>query len=382
MSNLVIELLDERTIGRNFQVAALGLIRSSLPSNIVDAIKNGLVDGKIVISSNDLKVLLETLAQYMKDVCESKRVLPELVNEALSYIGIQISSNDYSNKNLCNNLVNAVETVLNNPQSKLGIPRAFRTYVFGKYRTSLEEVRSETSNIASLYIATAGAIISMVDRLRVKETYIELYIVPDGSITSFNEAVKVYGLIYASRDETLDKFIENIYNNLENVSLEISLILATMAFTYYVATQVKKLQSLDQYYGSFETYRLISIRPEKIWGKLSRMQVAWERPLTISEHLRMLQNRNAINMLDNFIRLASYVRRVRNDVNAYDDTISNCLHEVYGYMETGSLDLLTSCAGRITRIVDTLNSKNICWKNKYICTDLESLLRYLMRLSY
>ncbi|WP_233418001.1 hypothetical protein [Desulfurococcus amylolyticus] len=312
----------------------------------------------------------------MKDVCESKRVLPKLVDEALSSIGIQISSKDYSNRNLCNSLVNAVETVLNNPQSKLGIPQSLRTYVFGKYRTSLKEVKSETSNVASLYIATAGAIISMIDRLRVEETYIELYLVPDGSIASFNEAVKVYGLIYASRDVTLDKFIGNIRNNLKNVSLETSLILATMAFTYHVATQVKKLQSLNQYYGSFETYRLISIRPEM------RMQVAWERPLTISGHLMTLQKRNAINMLDNFIKLIGYVRQVQNDVNAYDDTISKCLHEVYGYMETGSLDLLTSCAGRITRIVDTLNSKNICGKNKYICTDLESLLRYLMRLSY
>lgn len=375
MSNLVIELLDERTIGRNFQVAALGFIKNSLPSSIVDEIRRGLVDGKIVISSNDLRELLHTLAQQTEHVCEGKRVLPTLYwredAKALNSIGIAISS--AKSKELCNALVSSVETVLGNPTAETKIPQFLRTYVFGKYKTGLTQVK--TSNAVSIYIATAGAIISVVDRLRAGETVVEQYLVPDGSLASFNEAVKVYGLIYASKEHTLDEFIETIFNNLENVSLEVSLILATMAFTYHVATKVKKL-SINQYYGSFETHRLVSIRPEM------RPQVAWERPLAISEHLRTLEKKNAIEILDRLRSLASYARSLGKEVEAYDDTISMCLHEVYGYMETGSLDLLTSCAGRITRILDTLNSKNICGKSRYVCADLESLLKYLKNLIY
>ncbi|MEL9908218.1 MAG: hypothetical protein QXP97_00050 [Desulfurococcus sp.] len=384
MSSLVIELLDERTIGRNFQVAALGFIRSSLPPSIVNEIKKGLINGKIMLGANDLRELLNILAQQTKDVCESKKNLPKLYGKedtkALSSIGIAISSakskeeSKAKSKELCDALVNSVEAVLSNPTSETRIPQFLRTYVFGKYRTELTQV--ETSNAVSIYIATAGAIISMVDRLKAGETFLEQYLVPDGSIASFNEAVKVYGLIYASKEHTLDKFIESIYYNLENISLEVSLILATMAFTHYIATQVKGLQTLDQYYDSFETHRLVSIRPEM------RPQVAWERPLTISGHLRALEKRNAIKMLDDLRSLASYAKSVGNEVEAYDDTISMCLHEIYGYMETGSLDLLTSCAGRITRILDTLNSKNICGRNKYVCTDLKSLLNHLMRLAY
>lgn len=395
MSNIVIELLDERTIGRNFQVAALGAIRDSLPGNVVSKIRNGIVDGKLLLSANDLQYVLNTLATYLNSICGAKTAFPTFYRagkgdvKILSSAGIPVSSS----KDLCKALVGSVQNIVSNPTRTVDVPMLLRTYVFSKYRTSLDEVRSIETSATSLYIAMGGAVISMIDSFEVRgarkgtkvkkqkrkkeeevEERREQYLIPDGSVTSFDEASKVYGLVYASNQYRLGQFIRSILDNLENISFEVAVLVGFMSYVYFITRFIKQLPSIGPYYGSFEVFRIVSIRPE--W----RPQVMWERPLTISAHLETLEERCAIDILRLIRNLASSTENVRNQVEAYDDVVSQCIHELYGYMETGSLDLLTSCASRALRVLDTLQSKNICDKYKDVCRNMEIMLTQLSSL--
>ncbi|MET1160254.1 MAG: hypothetical protein ABWW65_04780 [Thermoprotei archaeon] len=374
MTNVEIELLSERTIGRNFQIAALGAVFDLLPQPMKDKIIDGVVDGKILLSIDELQKLLNTLSQYLIQVCKYKKIFPELYKagkgdaKILSSAGIIATQ-----KNLCTALLDSLNNVLKRPEKQVDIPMFLRTYVFAKYRTSLESVEKTTS--ISLYISVAGAILSLIGKFKVRDTTIELYIIPDGSIYSLLQSPKIYSLIYSSDRYRLDQFIKDIFGKLNNASFEVSTLVAIMAYTWSIAKYVQELPSLDQYYGSFEVFRLVSIKPEY------RPQVAWEKPLTISEYLRYLEAKNAIEIPELIRKLASVAPDIVKKEEIYDNVISQCLHEVYGYMESGSLDLLTSCTARIVRILDTLKSKELCRKYVHVCSDLSRLSRLLSNIA-
>lgn len=360
--SVTIRIFNERSIGRYYQLAALGAIYDELARNrpgLTDKLLEGLRTGTLTISAGDLDVLAKTLADFLQTyVCAEKdrmKLYPSLYTAGrgdrriLQEIGIQ-GVRDFT----CGSLVEYYSngSLLRRCNESAGIPMFLRAYVFSSYRDA-EEI-GET-NVASLFVALAGVHISMVGRARKGEGLYEVYLVPDASVDSVVEAHKVYKLIYAIGVKARPWSYVADFARLEGLSYELAVLLSMMLYLYEAMMIAQKLESAHLYGGVFERFKLVNVSPER-----GRPIVLWERPLTVSHVFALLERRRAMKLLRLLHECSVDALKLGERVERITDIAASCVSDVFGFLESGSLDPLLHCAGSAVRVVDGL--EELCRK--------------------
>lgn len=382
MSTIIIELFDERTIGRNFQIAALGSIYGSLAEELKQKIEKGLETNTISLSVQESDNLFKTLASYLENyVCKAKSEKPEELSlklytaghrdtSILSSIGMSVSRQKLS----CHTLVEYYRNGLlmqNLNKTTNYTPMLFRTYVFSKFRDDTVPIGANT---ASLYLALAGAIMSMLAKIKKTsgvekaDEYLEFYVIPDGSLESLRASSTVYPLLYVY--SSMSEYYHNYFNsisNLSGLSLEIAALLSCM-LKVYTASLLENASPITSLLGTLEKFKIVSLEARH------RPLIYWERALAISHHLMKLDTRNAFDVLKIFYELSLYAEKISNEIEEYEETISRCINNVYGYLETDHIDILVDCSSSIARVIDKTIRK--CKKTE-LCNQVVEKMRYL-----
>ncbi|MEM3938353.1 MAG: hypothetical protein QW373_07175 [Desulfurococcaceae archaeon] len=378
MSTVTIELLDENSIGRYYQLAALSIAYPRVSPALLSNLEKGLDRGALQLDQNEVYQLFGAIADYLDSrVCSIKTNYgPKLYTagtidrKILSNAGIQVG------KTLqCANIVNYLrQNVYQFLTHKVDIPMFLRTYVFSRYRDR-EEV--EKTSVASLSLALAGIYISTIGNVRRGKELFEIFVNPDGSIDTSRSAHRFYDLLNEPGSNIrIPRLIENILD-LEGVSLELSVLFATAIYVYGVARHVRMLSNLSSYYNVFERFRLVCISPG------DRPLVLWERPLTITHIIQVFEKAKALDLLSSIERLASYSPQISEKLKEYPEAISACINDLHEYLETGSFDALVHCSGGVARLYDLLD--DLCRRKNLnqACTILKTVrdfAGYLSRL--
>jgi len=360
MSNtaITIQLFDESSIGRYYQFAALAAIYDVLDIDLARKVKSGVESGRIVLTLNDLRALLDALVDYLKnEVCQVKdRVYgPTLYRAGVNDYRILRSAGliaDEKERLTCSSLVERYEKdkdhLLQRASNIVEVPMYLRAYVFSKYR-SMSEVKHEAINVISLYLATAGVYVSMIGRIVKGEDRYELYLNPEVSVGALQVASRMYSLLNQPRSKVRLPIIIQSIINLEGISLELASIFSIAYYVYHVAKHVLNMQSLAEYYNVFEKLKLVCIKPEQ------RPLVIWERPLTLTHIIANLESVNALDLLAALESLTEYAVDLREKVSGFTDSVSACINDLYAYIETKVLDAPVHCASGLARIFDALD---------------------------
>jgi hypothetical protein len=353
MSSVVIELFDEKSIGRNFQLAALASIMSEIPEELKRRILTGIATNVIQLSSEEYATISNALASFLDVVCTESKPVPKLYTAGspkdksiLASAGI-IGEGD---KLTCQGVKNALKTL---PPDKLAtpvqVPMFLKTYVFSYYR---HQSKIRNTRVSSLLIATVGSIISV---LRDGRRSTEIYLIPDTSPASLELSRKVYNLFYAVRDgevKKIQELINNVAVELGGVSVDQAILLSLLM---YVA-QIKELASelsadLDAIVEAdgFETFLLT-----RVDASGNRPLLISATPASISWILRRLGKKNSIKLLNTMSWLvSSSIKSEDPDFkNTAKSASAKCLNSFYKYMETGSLDTLVECSRDLVVLAD------------------------------
>lgn len=340
MSGVIIELLEENTIGRNFQIAAIGSILKNLPPGLRGAVMTGLSSGVITLSPSDFDNSMNILVDFLeKRVCEIKdpaRLAPKLYvagihdSKILSSIGLQ----GLTCKDLVDYYRNGI--LASKINTTASIPMSLRTYIYSRFR-DFSSIKNIT--VQSLYLALAGALISIIGIVRSEgaRRRFELYLIPDGSLGSLGGSSVIYELLHVP-EAPYHHYLQ-VFSDLDGVSLEIASLLSYLTHAH-AAAQAKRIL-LRNLTGSFEKFRLVNIEATQ------RPLVIWERALAISHYILKLGSVMALDLLDTLYLLA-----MNRDLR---DTISQCINDIYQFLETGIPDPLVRCSSSMARMVDKLS---------------------------
>jgi len=358
-----IKVLDEKSIGKYFQAAALGYILEDLPENLREKILRGFTTGTITLNLNEANQLVNNLALSLNKICNAKESTPklytagdtsdrEIISEMAPGTPYEFSK-DKKGPQLCSWLISIAQTLVENANKPVDMPMFLRTYVFSKYR-DFREVEGEKVNGISLYVASAGALISIIAKQARGNSNFEFYLVPDASVESLQNAPRIYTITHATGNglEGLEKRIRG-FLRVENISLELTLLLSIALHVSDVTKHVMEMPPLTGLFNVFEKFRLINIECS---GK--RPLVVWERPLTITHILQVLDKRGALDILN----MLYYASKHSNMVEKAGDVISQCISALFAYTETGSLDAVFLCGASAQRISDQFG--DLCRKNK------------------
>ncbi|MEM1696191.1 MAG: hypothetical protein QXX12_02235 [Nanopusillaceae archaeon] len=375
MSTVTIELFDENSIGRYYQIATLSIVYPSVSLTLKSSLEKGLEQGVLQIDQNGVYQLFSTTANYLvNNVCPVKGDYSPFLytagvndKKALRNAGIQVGKT-LQCVDIVNYLRNSVYQFLTQPAD---VPMFLRTYVFSRYR---DHDKVGKTSVASLSLALAGIYISAIGKVRKREQLFEIFVNPDDSLDTLRDARRFYDLLNEPRSNIrIPSLIGNILD-LEGISLELSTLLATAIYIYGVARCVRNLTSLSSYYNVFERFRLVCVSP------MDRPLVLWERPLTLTHLVRSLERAKALDLLETIDELVSYSQQISNKLDEYSGTISTCISNLYEYIETGSLDALVHCSGEVARLYDQL-SKLCEEKLTQACKAANTTRFFLHRLS-
>jgi len=361
-----LRILDDRSIGRYFQAAALGYIFPLLPSSLQDKVLEGFSQGSTSLTSTEVATIINTLSSEVSKVCQSKRSFPRwyLAGVGDSKILASITFKGEF-EGWCNWLISAAQFTIKKPDIEVRTPMFLKAYVFSKYR-DVGKAEKEDINALSLYVAAVGAVVSLVaGELRRGENVYELYVVPDTSLDSIKEAFKLYSLLHISiHDEGLEDILRGLLRN-ESLSYELAIIFATALHVYRASLSAAKM-SLSGFYNLFERYRLVNIKPEM------RPQVQWERPLSLTPLLKQLEERRVLDLLYHLYTCTSYSIKFAERVERAADITAQCISSMFAYLEAGSLDSLLACVASATRVAEKFSE--LCYKaGQAKASDAESL---------
>jgi len=357
-----IEVMEERTIGRHFQAAALGVILGSLPLSLQDKILEGFEIGEIILEHNEASLIINNITSILKTVCNVKRAAPTLYRAGRGDTRIlsMLAPSLALKGSLCDWLIAIGQNVLQYANTSVPIPMFLRSYVFSKYR-DVGEV--EMTNAISLYSATAGAVISVIaSDLRRGEARYELYIVPDTSLESIRNSSRIYAILHAQAKgiRNLETYIRDLLR-VESLSFELTMLLSIALFIYNVTTQVAGMPPLTGLYNVFEKFKIISVVPEQ------RPRVVWERPLTLTYIFEELDRRGIMDILLRLYWCADHAVKYSESVTRAGDVVSQCVTALFAYIETKSLDQMLACVANTQRLIDKFNylcksegDKNAC----------------------
>lgn len=359
MSSLKINLFEEGSIGRFYQLVALSIAHHTLWHSaggveLARKIETGLTTDQINLTQSEAEELFNTLIDYLNSrVCGAKtNFYPSLYTAGrgdkriLNSMGIPVNR-VFS----CDQLVQFYKqgSLMRRFNDEIDIPMCLRTYVFSHYRGG---GAVEETTVSSLYLALIGLFIAAVGRVVKGNEKFELYVNPDGSLTTLREGYVMYSLINEPNSKVKTQDVLNTLLQLSGVSLELSSILALTLYVYHVSRYVLKLSSLSNYYNVFERFRLVCINPK------DRPLVLWERPLTLTHLIQRLDQLNILDLLEHMDESIRYAVKLGNKVDRlkdYPDAIATCINDIYGFLETNVLDTILHCIGSLSRVRDSLD---------------------------
>lgn len=359
MSNLSLELFDEKSIGRNYQLAALGSIINEIPGSLRQKILDNMTTGLVVLTSDEYRVIADKLAEFLeKVVCTEDKKLPKLYtagspkdSKILLDAGI-IKENEKSLT--CDGIVDALRTLpMEKLSSTLSTPMFLRTYMFSYYRHQTEQ---QKISVGSLLLATAGAVISMISKITKDDQKIEIYFVPDGSTPSLEHSRKVFNLFYMGRAENIADFqriLRNIAVELGGISLDQAILISILSYASIIKETAAKLSSeLDDVAAStaFESFLVV-----KIDSSGNRPLLISATPATISFILMRLTANKSLGVFKaaNDLVAASLNKNLHGEVaETARSCSSRCLSSLYRYIESGDIDPLLECSRDLVTLVD------------------------------
>ncbi|MFZ8791104.1 MAG: hypothetical protein ACO2OS_02315 [Thermosphaera aggregans] len=366
MSSVVIELFDEKSIGRNFQLAALASIMSEIPEELKRRILTGITTNVIQLSNEEYATISNALASFLDVVCteETKGTKGKQKGKPVPKLYTAGSPKDKSilasagiigegDRLTCQGVKNALKTL---PPDKLAtnvrVPMFLKTYVFSYYRHLSE---TQETRVSSLLIATVGSIISLISVLRDGGRSTEIYLIPDTSPASLELSRKVYNLFYAARDGEVKKIqdlIKKVAVELGGVSEHQAILLSLLMYVAQIKELANELSAdLDAIVeaNGFETFLLT-----RIDASGNRPILISATPVSISWILKRLGEKNSIILLNALSRLISH--GIESEDSDFENTAKSasakCLNSFYRYVETGSLDTLVECSRDLVVLAD------------------------------
>jgi hypothetical protein len=385
--SIEIKILDDKSIGRYFQAAALGYALGTLQGTLHHKLIEGFRDGLIVLNYDEASQLLNSLVSILKIMSSVKKATPTLYRagktsdvKLLSMISPQIPLEKPAL--ISEWLIKIGRSILQNADMSIDIPMFLRSYVFSKYR-DIGEVKEEKVNIISLYVAIAGALMSILaSGLQRGDTRYELYLVPDGTRESLLNSYRIYSILHATGVENFGNYIRGLLS-IESLSFELAVMLSMGLNIYNTITQTAGMPPLIGLYNVFEKFRLICVKPG------DRPLVIWERPLTLTHIFEGLERRKSPDLLNKLYYCAIHASKHSADVTQACDIVSQCITALFSYFETRSLDMLYSCGAGAVRIADQFrdlcresirkgrkDANEVCRAEK----DFADLTKYLSRL--
>ncbi|MGC8987944.1 hypothetical protein [Infirmifilum sp.] len=387
-----VQILGERSIGRYFQAAAIGAVYDKLPSHIKSEILIGFETGAARLSASDFDTLCREVAAFLDtNVCDVKRSRPGLYKagntsdkQIIANAGINITGKDF-----CSALVDFYQNggLVNKAAATTSVPMLLRTYVFSAYKEGVM-VSKEKINVGSLYLALAGSVISFTGKVikivnGEKKIY-DLFLVPDASAASLSAAPLMYSLMHvgavvrqkAGGTPSIESYLRHT-SQVESLSLELAVLLAFTMLAYDAYKTYNLISSASILYDKPEAFRLINIVVEQ------RPQVVWERPLTLTHVLSMLDSKGALALVKYLDKAIGHLKNLADKIENLDSIIASCIEDLFAYVETSFIDALASCSTRLSRVYDKLYLE--CAKDdKVACNavnDYAVLLKLLSKLA-
>jgi hypothetical protein len=366
-------IMDDRSVGRYFQAAALSYVFDSLPVSLQSKILESFTKGSLTLDATEASTLVSTIAKSISSLCGVKRSSPTLYRAGKgdrAILSSLASSKPLDRAALtCDWLVNIQQDVALNANKSVDIPMLLRAYMFSELRDVGE---AEKTNALSLYVAATGAFISIVaSGLRRGEATYELYLVPDASVDSIRDASRLYTLLHLKTlNRTLEDTVRGVLRN-ESLSYELGALLAIAIHIYNAVVLTAKMPSLAGLYNSFERFRLISVVPEQ------RPMVAWERPLTLTHLYRELEERRATGVLSALHDCLRDATEYAKSVERVQEVAAQCVTSLFAHIETGSLDPLLLCASGAQRVADKFRELGISNAER----DFVALVKEISRLA-
>ncbi|MEZ0394284.1 MAG: hypothetical protein ABWK00_04490 [Desulfurococcaceae archaeon] len=354
-AGITVELMDERTIGRNFQLAALGALPAADPAaqRLVNSVLREIPLGRFALGGSECTDLLSYLQKLLDLACQGRgKRYPKLytagspkdaeVLRSAKIISASLSCEDLRSslgKLSCDDLAKATR-----------VPMFLRHYVFSLYRSGEDVSKTSTTSVASLLLATLGALTSHVATYVAEERRREIYIVPDGTPSSIRASESLYALIYSSKvgrrfDEVLNDLME-----LGGVSPEIAMDVALMIHASQELGLTERLLSAR----AFEGFLLVAVESEQ------RPLTTYISPITAGAKFERLRGpRAASGLLLELDRLVRSARRTRDRelAGTASDVASGCVNAIYRFAETGDASALLECSADLARLHDAASRK-------------------------
>jgi len=344
MSNVTIDLLHEKTIGKNYQLAALGTILDDVPNELREKIIEGIMKNSIELKPEEYNLVKNYLSKQLGIVCNFKK--------------------NYS----CNKMkLELDESSTQDLLHQVKIPRYLRLYAFSSYKNTIAD---EQITRSSLLIAKIGRLISHIGTIsiaskkNISNKKIEIYVIPDGSISSLNVSRTFYNLLYLNKDNNpndnlLVNLIKKITNELKGVSIDQAIFLSFMIYLANINNISESLSSEIESLtnsSSFESFIVSIIEPGK------RYQLRFATPLSISSSLKRLIGASWMlkktgerrSLLEDLDWLISSNKKLKdsNFRALVEAASSRCLESIFRYMETGYYDALLECSRNLVSVCD------------------------------
>lgn len=361
--SFTIQLMDERSLGRNFQVATLGCIYCEASPGLKKALEEGLTTGFIRLGIKECAEMLLLISKHLDKITgpdRRKTMYPRLYPagakdfEILKKAGL-IRSNVLDPSDLKQTSTSLTCQAL---QDFVPTPMILKQYVFSKYRSG-DEV--EKISVGSLWLALVGAITSLAAVLNINDQRTEIYLVPDGSLSSMVNSCLFYELIY-SKSQNMKRKFDQILNDLtrkelSGVSVDQALNLAIMVHAVQDLNLVGKLVGKS----IFEQFLIVKTIAEQ------RPQLIYATPITVSSQLDLLvsklgiqNSQNLLRNLDALVVKSLLLKSVSEGLkNASTTASTTCLNSLFRYFETGDGSTLVECASNLARLYGVSIEANV-----------------------
>jgi hypothetical protein len=385
MTRLTIELLDEKSIGRNYQLAALGIVLNDVSEDLREKIIDGITTGSIELASGEYELIRTKLSEYLQLVCMDDKKTPKTYRagkpkdrDILVRAGILRKEDSSSGKKrtrkniLCERLVEALRSLpVEKSSSTVPVPMFLRTYMFSYYRhlSKIQEI-----SVASLLLALTGSVVSLISKIQNNE----VYIIPDASTTSVMYSRVIYDLFYLARQRGAVDY-ESVLNNivgLGGVSVDQAILMSLLIWLSHIKDVGGRLaSSIDDALeaSAFESFTLVRIDSSGY-----RPLLVSATPATVSFVIRKLSARGSLEILPAINSLISS-KGIGGEIGDHvKSTSSKCLNQLFMYIETGFVDHLLECSRDLVTLVDKISGNQ---KTRSIESSARRVLYHLSRLA-
>jgi hypothetical protein len=361
-SSITITLLPEYMLGRYFQLAALSLYLSNNPGKLRSIY--GALDKGVALTDKELVELVEAARDLLLRKYGLEEYKPcELLNAMrrdsprayypndgrafsdLLYTSFNIEScPSEKEKKARISYPEIAVSFIEEVSSKNGAiatdtvdrrPALFGSFIFSEDKLRGLGGRAKHDK-ASLAVGVLGVMVSYAGRLRVgPQDFMELFIVPDGSLDSLRYPHLMYGVLF---DEGIDSWrrLASSIVDLPNTSIERALVMAS-SIKLSTAGDLDLKQITDSWLP--EKYILLRVKPEQ------RPNISGSNTLTS----KFIASRSDISIVK---ALGGLVKTVRASKTAVQEKLSPVVGECVNYITeayfTGNKTLLAECARLIT----------------------------------